>query len=162
MNLALNEAEIALNNGDFPVGAVLVIDGRLISKRRNTLYCDTNWASHAELSIINENSKIIKQSVKNNNSKVVLYTTLEPCLMCLGAAVLHRVARIVFACPDPHGGATLLNPNNLTEWYIRKWPKIQGGLCREQAYILFIQFMKQKNTPSWNKILKLFEDMYNK
>ena len=160
MELALNEAKVALKNKDYPVGAVLVIDGKVIATKRNSLYSEENWASHAELSILKETSAEIKKAVKQNNSCVELFTTLEPCLMCLGSCVLHRVSRIVFACPDPHGGATHLNPKNLTDWYIRKWPKIEGGLFKEKVYKIMVEFMKNKDTDTWREILKMYEKMH--
>lgn len=162
MKLALKEAEKSLSKGDFPVGAVLVIDGKLRDKKRNTLHNDKDWTSHAESLIIKENSKIIRKKIKNNNSKIELYTTLEPCLMCLGTVVLNRISKIIYACQDPHGGATHLNPKNLTDWYERKWPEIRGELFREESYELLIEFMKKKNDETWNKILKLYEGMHRK
>jgi tRNA(adenine34) deaminase len=159
MRLALEEAKIALNKGDYPVGAVLVIDREVVAKKRNRLHNDKDWVSHAELLLITENSKLIREKIKSG-SKVELFTTLEPCLMCLGASVSNRISRIVFSCPDPHGGSTHLNPKQLTDWYARKWPKIEGGLLHKESYGLMIQFMKSKNTETWNRILKLFEAMY--
>lgn len=162
MNIALNEAKKALNNGDYPVGAVLVINGKLIDKTRNSLHSGNDWASHAESNLIRKHSKLIKQEIKYNNSKVELFTTLEPCLMCLGSSVLHRISRIVFSCPDPHGGATNLDKKSLTEWYNRKWPVIEEELFKKDAYNLMIEFMKKQNTNSWNRILKLYENMNKK
>ena len=123
------------------------------------MFSSEDWASHAEAVLIRENSKEIKLKVKNNNSHVALYTTLEPCLMCLGTAVVHRFSKIVYACPDPHGGTTHIDPTNLQEWYIRRWPEIKKGLFKEEAYDLMEQFMKKQNNEVWNRILKLFEDM---
>ena len=159
---ALEEAKNALNNGNYPIGALLVIDNKIAAKKINSLHSDSNWASHAELSIIKENSNLIRKKIKKNNSKVELYTTLEPCLMCLGASVLHRISRIIFSCPDPQGGATHINPKNLTAWYVRKWPIIEGGLLREKSYNLITKFMKMQNTDGWKNHLKLFEDMKRK
>lgn len=161
MRLAIEEAKIALESGNYPVGAVLVIGGEVIAKKRNNLNSNEDWASHAEAVLIRENSKLIKSKIKNDKSEVVIYTTLEPCLMCLGTSVLHRLSKIVYACPDPHGGATNINPNNLTEWYVRKWPIIKGGVCQEEAYGLLMNFMKKQNTETWDKIITLFEGMKN-
>lgn len=158
MKLALEEAKIALDNGDYPVGAVLVIDGEVVGKKRNHSRSIGNRAMHAELSLIKENSDKIVEKTRNG-SKAELYVTLEPCLMCLGAAALHNISRIVFACPDPHGGATKLNSNTLSDWYVRHWPKIKGGLLKEESHELLIKFMKSKNTETWNRILSLFEQM---
>jgi tRNA(adenine34) deaminase len=159
MNLALSEAKKALDNNDYPVGAVLVIGGVLIEKARNSLYSGKDWVSHAESNLIRKCSPLIKDKVKSNNSKVELFTTLEPCLMCLGSSILHRISRIVFACPDLHGGATGLDKKSLSDWYNRKWPEIEGGLLKEESYELMVKFMRKQNTESWNKILKTYKQM---
>ncbi|MBW3020991.1 nucleoside deaminase [Candidatus Woesearchaeota archaeon] len=159
MNLAIEQARISLDHGDYPVGSVLVIDDKFISKNRNKLNSNGDWSSHAEAILIRENAKLIRDCVKYNNSKVTLYTTLEPCLMCLGTSVMNRVSRIVYSCPDPHGGATHIDPNYLTNWYVKKWPKIDGGLYREKSFEFLVEFMKNSN---WNSILCLFEEMKSK
>jgi len=160
MNLALDEANLALENGDYPVGSVLIIDGVFIGKTRNSLNSKKDWNSHAEASLIQSCSSIIKDKIKSNKSKVELFTTLEPCLMCLGSSILHRVSRIVFACPDPHGGATNLDKKSLPEWYSRKWPIIEGGLLRSHSYDLIIKFLQKQDTKGWNKILTMYEKMH--
>jgi len=139
---------------------VIVIDGKLIAKKRNTIHSEFNWASHAEANLLRENSNVIKKRKKDKKKvKVELYTTLEPCLMCLGSAVLHRVTRIVYACPDPFGGAAKINPKNLTKWYERKWPKISFGLYKKESYEMVINFLKNnfydtKFTKEFEKIGK--------
>jgi len=160
MNIALSEAKKALESGDYPVGAVLVINGKLIDKTRNSLYTGKDWVSHAESNLIRKCSPIIKEEIKSNNSKVELFTTLEPCLMCLGSSILHRISRIIFSCPDPHGGATKLDKQSLSDWYNRKWPIIEGGLLKDESYDLMIEFMKKQNTDSWNRILDLYKNMH--
>ncbi len=160
MIIALNEAKKALDNGDYPVGAVIVINGKVVDKTRNSLYSGKDWVSHAESNLIRRCSSTIKKEIKSNNSKVELFTTLEPCLMCLGSAILNRISRIVFSCPDPHGGATNLDKQSLSDWYNRKWPDIEGGLFKDESYELMINFMKKQNTDSWNRILKLYEEMH--
>lgn len=161
MQIALTEAKKALEKGNYPVGAVITIDDEFIAKGSNSLHSGKNWASHAESTLIINNSNLIKEKI-NNGSKVKLYTTLEPCLMCLGTAILHRITKIIYACPDPHGGATGIKPENLTEWYVQKWPVIEKNVFKEEAYELMTTFMKNKNTDTWNKILKLFENMNEK
>lgn len=159
MKIALEEAKAALENGDYPIGAVLVIDGEIVGKKRNKAYSNGDWASHAELSLIKENSNIIKEKVKKNNSKVELFTTLEPCLMCLGASVFHRVSRIVFACHDPNAGASNIDPKNLTRFVAGIWPKIESGLYKEESYDMMVQFVKSKN---WQDDFELLEEMRKK
>lgn len=61
---------------------------------------------------------MIKKNITEENAFVEIYTTLEPCIMCLGTLVMSRVNRIVFACPDPLGGATSINKNTLSTYYV--------------------------------------------
>jgi len=162
MELAIKQAEDSLSRMDFPVGAVLVIDGQVIGARRNRLHSENNWVSHAEARLIKKYSTDIKDAVKSRNSNITVYTTLEPCLMCLGTCILNRVSRIVYACPDPYGGVANLDPRHLSEWYVRKWPKIEDGLLREESYGLLTEFMKKKNDDTWRKIYSVFDEMHSK
>ena len=162
MKIALEEAKIALDRGDFPVGAVLVIDGELVSKNRNQIYSNNGWVAHAELRLINENGKLIRDKIKKDSSKVTIYTTLEPCLMCLGTAVVNRCSRIVFACPDPHGGGTGVDVSSLTGFYKNNWPLIEGGLFREESYKIMMNFLKKRENDGWVKVNIMFEEMHNK
>ena len=99
----------------------------------------------------------MRQLIQTNvEYDISLYTTLEPCLMCLGIAVLHRVNRIIIACPDPHGGATNLNPNMLGSFYKMIWPRIDIGLMKEPAIDLLIKFLKTKHFLSGKQMLEKF------
>ncbi len=156
MKLALAEAKLAFEDGNVPIGAVLVIDGNIVDKKHNTKADHKNsWFFHAELNIIKENSKMIRENYKKNRSKIELFTTLEPCLMCLGAIILHRISRVVYACPDPFAGAINLDPKSLTAWYERKWPEIESGLFEEESYKLMIDFMQGKD--NWKEVLSEFK-----
>lgn len=120
MNLALEEAKKSVASGNYPVGAVLVADGKVIAKAHNKLKSQSDWASHAESVLLREHSSKIKSLKKEFDSSLTLYSTLEPCLMCLGTIVLHRLSRVIFSCPDPHGGVMHLDPALLKDWYVRK------------------------------------------
>ena len=159
MNIALKQAETAFRNGDYPIGAVLVIDGKVVDKNRNKLYSEKNWASHAESLLIRDNSRLIKDKIDKENSIVELYTTVEPCLMCLGIAVLHRVKRIVYACPDPYGGACHINSKNLSKWYKNRWPAIHKDVCKNKACGLMIEFIKKQNGGDWHNFLKAYNNI---
>ncbi len=159
MKLALEEARIAFKNGDVPVGAVLVIDGKQVATHKNSTFSDESYGDHAEANLIQQCSKLIKGAVEERRVKVELYTTLEPCLMCLGTALIHRIDRIIFACPDPHGGATELKASDLPGWYGEVWPTIAGGLFKEEAFDLMVKYMKSKNTPKLMNMLREYEQM---
>lgn len=99
-------------------------------------------------------------SIKNKKSKVVIYTSLEPCLMCLGTSVLNRISRIVYACPDPFTGAMNIQLNNiLPAGYKKIWPEMSSGLMKTDSYELIVNFMEKQGTEKWNEALDLYKKM---
>jgi tRNA(adenine34) deaminase len=159
MRLAIGEATEAYERKDFPVGAVLAIDNKLIGKSNNANYTQEDWNHHAETGVINRYSIVLKKARKEEK-RVTLYTTLEPCIMCLGASIMNRVSRIVYACPDPNAGASNLDIKGLGNWYERHWPEIVSldGIVREDSYKLLAAHMKDIGT--WKEILEQFENMH--
>ena len=104
MQAALEQSYKAFKIGEVPVGAVLVYKEEIIAKGYNTTIKNHDASSHAEINVIRAASKIIG-NYRLTNSK--LYVTLEPCIMCLGAAVNARVQEIIFAAEDKRFGALL-------------------------------------------------------
>ncbi|HXN34108.1 MAG TPA: nucleoside deaminase [Polyangiaceae bacterium] len=103
MEIALEEADIAAANGEVPVGAVLVdAAGREVARGRNAREALADPTAHAEMIAIREAAaRILGWRLDG----VTAYVTLEPCSMCAGALVHARVARVVYGCADPKGGA---------------------------------------------------------
>ena len=160
MSLALEEARLALAVGDYPIGAALTVNGELWGQARNSIFTEAQSTAHAEHKLLHTYSARLRSLLRSRqNYDVCLYTTLEPCLMCLGVAVLHRVSRIVVACPDPHGGATNLNPIHLGSFYAKWWPVIRTGLFKEVSCELIIEFLKTEKLLSWETMLKEFSEM---
>lgn len=153
MKVALQEAKRGYLKGDYPVGAVLVAENTIIAKGNNSLESGSKGINHAETNILMKYSKTITLK-KKNKEPVTLYTTLEPCLMCLGIAVLHDVSRIVYAAQDPDGGAVNLIKTNKKGYYKRKWPQIDGGLFAEESKDLIIKFLKKQTSQGWISVLK--------
>jgi len=102
MRLALDEAWQALAHADVPIGAVAVLDGRVIGIGRNRREADQDPTAHAEMIAIRQAAAHIGRWRLDG---VTLYCTLEPCIMCAGAMVLARLPRLVYATPDPKAGA---------------------------------------------------------
>jgi tRNA(adenine34) deaminase len=96
MRAALAEAEAAGQAGELPIGAVVVIDNQIVSRGRARQQQRQSQLAHAELQALLEGGP----RLFSEYARAVLFTTLEPCPMCLGAAVMADVAHIVFACPD--------------------------------------------------------------
>ena len=112
MNLALKEAELALEEGDVPVGAVIVSDKKVIAKSRNQTELLNDSTAHAEmLAITSATNQIGSKYLK----ECTLYVTLEPCVMCIGASFWSQLGRIVYGASDEkrgyvQAGADLAHP----------------------------------------------------
>jgi tRNA(adenine34) deaminase len=100
---ALEEAEKAFQKGNLPVGAVLVDSGgRILGRAQNTMWTEGGYAYHAEIALILANQARLSEDPWT----VTLYSSLEPCIMCLGAAIIGRVGRVVWAADDYWAGGT--------------------------------------------------------
>lgn len=113
MNKTIKLALRAEENGNLPIGALIVMEGDIIAKGSNTVkYPKYHPGRHAEIEAL----KKVPLSLWSQSSKMTCYTTLEPCIMCFGSLVLHGVGRIVFGANDPRGGAGVLL-DKLPEYY---------------------------------------------
>jgi tRNA(adenine34) deaminase len=102
MQAALDEARIAWQHDDVPIGAVAVRHGEIIARGHNRREIDGDPTAHAELIAIRAASQVMGHW---RLEEVTLYCTLEPCAMCAGAMILARLPRLVYAAPDPKAGA---------------------------------------------------------
>jgi tRNA(adenine34) deaminase len=108
MGLALEEARVALEQGEVPVGAVALVDGAVVAARHNERERSGDPTAHAEILALRDAARILGGW---RLSTVTLVVTLEPCPMCAGALVASRLGRLVFGAVDPRAGAcgTLYN-----------------------------------------------------
>jgi len=102
MQLALAEAEQAAARGEVPIGAVLCRGDTLLARAHNRRECDQDPTAHAEMLVIR---RAAEQLGSWRLLETTLYVTLEPCVMCMGAVILARIPRLVYACRDPRAGA---------------------------------------------------------
>ena len=102
MGMALKLAVEAAEDGEVPIGAVAVKDGRVLGKGRNRTEATNDPTAHAEMEAITAAANTLGNKRLDG---VTLYVTLEPCSMCAGALVLARIERLVFAASDPKAGA---------------------------------------------------------
>jgi tRNA(adenine34) deaminase len=102
MRAALREAEKARAKGEVPIGAVIVLDGRVIARGHNLKELKRDATAHAELVALR---KAQRKSANWRITGATVYVTLEPCPMCLSALIQSRVARIVYGAADPVMGA---------------------------------------------------------
>jgi tRNA(adenine34) deaminase len=104
MEAALAEARLAAEAGEVPIGAVIVHNGELLARGQNRVLRDVDPTAHAEMVAL----RAAAHALGNYRlAGCTLYVTLEPCAMCAGALVLARVARVVYGCDDPKGGAVV-------------------------------------------------------
>ena len=151
---ALAEAKKAYSKGQIPIGAALVIGGQIVDVNSNSQFKNKNWFHHAENILIQGNGERIKDARKTGKS-VELYTTLEPCLMCLGAMAHSRLSRIVYACPDPIAGSSHLEPP--TNWYREKWPIIEQGPYKKESYEIFMKHIEE-NQEEWKNVINIYRE----
>jgi tRNA(adenine34) deaminase len=102
MALALALADEAANEGEVPVGAILVVEGKIVGRGRNRRRADGDPLGHAEIMAISAGAKAVGSW---RMPRSTLYVTLEPCPMCAGAILQSRIDRVVFGCRDPKAGA---------------------------------------------------------
>jgi tRNA(adenine34) deaminase len=135
MREALAEAEAAGEAGQLPIGAVLVVDGQIVSRGQNRYLERKTQLAHAELEALLEGG----DAVWSRHADCVLYTTVEPCPMCLGAAVMADVPRIVFAAHDHGvgGGRRLIDAIPYVQRHIRTY---EGGLLERESLDLIARY----------------------
>ena len=139
MELALGEANKALKNGNIPVGAVIVNEGSIIAKNRNQVNELQSDIAHAEMLAILQ----AQHNLYRSNNSWVLYTTLEPCMMCLGAIIYVNIAKLVIAAPAPKvGGLHLLNSSTS---YKERVPEIVIGLLKPESRNLIREYVAKTN-----------------
>src|SRR6059058_5276912 len=99
---ALAEARRAADEGEVPIGAVVVFDGRVVGRGRNARERLNDPTAHAEIHALQEAARSLGRW---RLTGATIYATLEPCPMCAGALVNARIDRLVYAVPDPNAGA---------------------------------------------------------
>ena len=133
MRLALAQAALARAAGEVPVGAVVVQDGAVVGRGYNRPIGTSDPTAHAEVLALREAARAAGNYRLTGS---VLYVTVEPCLMCVGAIVHARVATVVYGAADPKGGAvrSLLDPGTLP--LNHRFQAIEGVLADECREIL--------------------------
>lgn len=160
MKLALSEAKQALLHNNFPCGAVLVVDGQVVGKSENKKETKKDRVSHAEMLLYIKHSSLLKKA-KKQGQIITMYTTLEPCLMCFGSAVMHRIDRIVAATPDPLGNMSTIEGDRLGKFYL-SLPQLEYGLCFRESYDLVKEYLDESNTDESRNYLRLFDGLKNR
>lgn len=141
MELALNLAKKAVAFDEVPVGCVIVDGDKVIAKAFNQKVKKKSALHHAEI------EALLKASKKKKDwrlDKADLYVTLEPCLMCIGAIVHHRIKNVYFGATDPKGGAveSVINISKIKG--LNHYPNFYGGIMAEESSKLLKEYFKNK------------------
>jgi tRNA(adenine34) deaminase len=139
MQLALDEARLAAAAGEVPIGAVLVVEDAVVARAHNRREVWQDPTAHAELIAIREASAQLRTW---RLVGATLYVTMEPCAMCIGAAVLARVERVVFGVWDPKSGACGSVLNIPEEKRLNHRIEVIGGLLEQESRELLQGFFK--------------------
>jgi len=128
MDIALQQADIAALNQEVPVGAVLVLEDGSFHAAHNAPISEHDASAHAEMRAIRAACRAIGNYRLTGST---LYVTLEPCVMCAGAIVHARIARVVYGAADPKAGAAESLYRILSDARLNHQPQVTGGLMAE-------------------------------
>lgn len=146
MRLALDEAEKAAAAGETPVGAVLVVDGRVIASAGNMRETWQDPTAHAESIVLREAAARLGRW---RMPDATVFVTLEPCLMCAGALVLARIGRLVYGCRDPKAGALGSVYDVVRDGRLNHVYRITPGVLEQECQAVLSGFFERlrKNAP---------------
>lgn len=150
MGLAIEQARQAFAAGEFPVGCVIVQDGHVLATgarfgtaKKQAFFSETD---HAEIRALRD---LENQKIWFDQEKTVVFSTMEPCLMCLGAIIISGIKKIVYAYEDPMGGATSCDLERLNPLYAQSGLKIVSGVLRQKSLDLFYDFFNKESNQYW-------------
>lgn len=140
MKIALDEARIASDEGEVPVGAVIVKDGEIIAKARNNREATGDATGHAELLAIREACWALGGW---HLEDCELYVTLEPCPMCMGAIINSRLGKVFYGAKDAKAGAcgSVLD---MRAYPLNHKPIVERGFMAEECALVLTEFFKNK------------------
>jgi tRNA(adenine34) deaminase len=140
MKEAISEAQKAEELNEVPIGAVVVIDGKIISRAHNLRESNQSAIAHAELLAID---KACREVGSWRLEGATLYVTLEPCAMCSGAIILSRIKRVVYGASDPKGGCAGTFMNLLQDQRFNHQSNVTKGILEEECGLLLKEFFRE-------------------
>lgn len=150
MRVALIEARKALERGDFPVGCVIVDKGKIVSAGQRANSSTNNEMDHAEIVALRN---LYAANHESSGDDLVIYSTMEPCLMCYSTLILNRVRKIVYGYEDVMGGGTNLALKELKPLYAGMKVEVTSGILREECLQLFQKFFREEKNSYWRDSL---------
>ncbi len=141
MAVAIEEAEKARSEGEVPVGAVVVLGGKLIGRNHNRTVLDCDPTAHAEILALRDAAHRLSN---HRLSEADLYVTLEPCIMCAGAILHARIRRLIYAAPDLRFGAAGSALNLLESPFLNHRTKVVAGVLRDSSQSMLESFFASR------------------
>jgi tRNA(adenine34) deaminase len=141
MEMALAEARKADVAGEVPVGAVVLIDGSVVARAFNQPISTSDPTAHAEMVALREATRV---AGNYRLSAATIYCTLEPCMMCAGAMIHARVARLVFGALDPKAGSAGSIYNVLTDPRLNHRVEVVPGVRQAECSALLRDFFSRR------------------
>tara|TARA_B110000008_G_C16882530_1_gene529542 strand:+ start:374 stop:823 length:450 start_codon:yes stop_codon:yes gene_type:complete len=135
MKKALVEAELAFDQGEVPVGAVIVVNQQIIARAHNLTELLNDVTAHAEMQAITSASNYLGGKFLHN---CTLYVTLEPCQMCAGALYWSQISRVVYGAEDKERGCRVMGTK------LHPKTKLEGGVLAKEASDLLKRFFVEK------------------
>ncbi|MBI3935143.1 MAG: tRNA adenosine(34) deaminase TadA [Acidobacteria bacterium] len=145
MRAALEEARRAEAAGEVPVGAVIVLGEEMIGVGQNCNVRDLDPTAHAEVVAMRQAAARLENYRLTGTT---LYVTVEPCAMCAGAAVLARIARLVYGCDDPKAGAVHSLYQITDDARLNHRIEITSGILADECSALLRTFFEKKRSPA--------------
>jgi len=141
MQIAIKEAKFAEENGDVPIGAVVVYKNQIIGKAYNQREQLQDPTAHAEIIALTQAAAFIESWRLHG---CTMYVTLEPCPMCAGALVLARIDRLVYGCDDPKTGAIKSLYNIVNDERLNHIINVTSGVLAEECSGLLQHFFRRR------------------
>jgi len=141
MDAALEQARLAAEGGEVPIGAVVVYQGVIIAHAQNCVIRHVDPTAHAEMIALRTAAKALSNYRLNG---CTLYVTLEPCAMCAGAMIHARLERLVFAAADPKAGACGSVVGVLNHPQLNHQMKVEQGIGAEESAELLRGFFRER------------------
>lgn len=141
MRAALEQARLARDAGEVPVGAVLVRDGQVVARGYNRPIGTVDPTAHAEVLVLREAAAAVRNYRLTGTT---LYVTHEPCLMCVGALVHARVSEVVFGAVEPKTGALVSAVRALETPGLNHRFAVTGGVLEDECRELIQAFFREK------------------
>jgi tRNA(adenine34) deaminase len=143
MRIAIDQAKIAEENGDVPIGAVIVHKNQMIAKAYNQREQLQDPTAHAEIIALTQAAAALENWHLNG---CVMYVTLEPCPMCAGALVLSRMDKLVYGCDDPKTGAVKSLYNIVTDDRLNHRLEVVSGVLADECTKQLQDFFQKRRS----------------